>query len=34
MYGVIGDVKLRFLSMTNFVYTFTYREISCEIEIS
>ena len=33
MYNVIGDVKLRFLSITNFVYTFTYPEISCETEI-
>jgi len=28
------EIKCRRLSETNFVYTFAYREISCEIEIS
>jgi len=32
---IIGDVKLRYnLDVKNFVYTFTYCEISCKIEIS
>jgi len=34
MYDVIGDIKLRFLSATRFLFTFTYREISCKIKIS
>ena len=38
MCDVLGDVKLRYssgcLSITNFVCTFTYRNISCEIQIS
>ena len=36
MYDVTADIKLRYksLSVTNFVYTFTDREVSCEIKIS
>ena len=32
---LLTEILIRLLSVTNFVYTFTYyREISCEIEIS
>jgi len=34
MYDVVGDVKLRCPSVTNFVYTFINHMILCEIEIS